>query len=429
MPDEIVPPSNESSKKPRTVHIDVYCTGSETDDADVENSSLSSDGNRMELDSNSTPQTVLNKEEMIIHHKRVNTKEKLPRRFLRNNQPEISGGKSDTTNEILESKNMLFRKHMGDQHLSAPQRRQKTLIKNPSEEYPSSGYANSTRSTANDGHSSVSSNVPSHEMESSWKETDTEIRMINKSDSFEYDNIRDRLRIQKMEKYWGKTDSKEDNVILSSHLLPNYHLSSISENNNKKSFNRNDTLASESGTDIFLTLDTTPERDINVRKFDLSPDFFLTPTDTSKSASHSPVTVRPTTLERWKSEARETLVTSSVPQTPNSPGGLQRSFSQRWNRSSPPKERYIPVVDSNRTSVASNISGYTNDYLLKASRFGSVVTSTRKPGHHVGPTKNPNCQCEHCQRWLATRFVVAGRGRAYSVGDSPMGRGKIIIKD
>lgn len=392
----------------------------------------------MELDSNSTPQTVLNNEEMMIHHKRVNTKEKLPRRFLRNNQPEVSGGpKSDTADEILESKNMLFKKHMGDQHLSPPTRRTRTLTKIPSEDYPSSEYANSTRSTGHDANSSMSSNnVPSHEMESSWKETDNEVRVI-KSDSFEYDNIRDRLRIQQMERYWGKPQDKlskqSDRSVIFSHLLPNHNLATISEKNNRPSFSRNDTLLSE-GTDIFLTIDTTPERDLsgNERKYNLSPDFFLTPTDTSKSASHSPITVRPTTLERWKSEARETLATSSVPQTPNSPG-LQRSFSQRWNKSSPPRQRPTNVGFSDRASVAStvtsNISGYTDEYLQKATRFGSVVTSSKKPGHHVGPTKNPNCQCEHCQRWLATRFVVAGRGRAYSVGDSPGGKGKFMISN
>lgn len=376
----------------------------------------------------------------MIHHKRVNTKEKLPRRFLRNNQPEVSGGpkSADTADEILESKNILFRKHMGDQFLSTPTRRPRTLTKIPSEDYPSSGYANSTRSTGHDPdqNSSISSNVPSHEIESSWKETDNEIRTVHKSDSFEYDNIRDRLRIQKMEKYWekptGKPGKESDPTVIFSHLLPNHNLATISEmNNNRPSFNRNDTLLSE-GTDIFLTIDTTPERDFSgsERKYNLSPDFFLTPTDTSKSASHSPITVRPTTLERWKSEARETLATSSVPQTPNSPG-IQRSFSQRWNRSSPPKQRPTNIEFSDRASVAStvasNISGYTNEYLQKASRFGSVVTSTRKPGHHVGPTKNPNCQCEHCQRWLSTRFKVAGRGRAYSVGDSPGGRANSII--
>lgn len=360
----------------------------------------------------------------MIHHKRVNTKEKLPRRFLRNNQPEVSGGpKSDAADEILESKNMLFRKHMGDQHLSPPTRRTRTLTKNPSED-PSSGYAN-------DANSSLSSNVPSHEIDSSYKETDNEVR-VKKSDSFEYDNIRDRLRIQQMEKYWGKPLSKEsDPSVIFSHLLPNHNLATISEKNTRPSFSRNDTLLSE-GTDIFLTIDTTPERDLSgsERKYNLSPDFFLTPTDTSKSASHSPITVRPTTLERWKSEARETLATSSVPQTPNSPG-LQRSFSQRWNPSSPPKQRPVGFTDraSVASTVASNISGYTDEYLQKASRFGSVVTSTRKPGHHVGPTKNPNCQCEHCQRWLSTRFMVAGRGRAYSVGDSPGGKGKFIINN
>lgn len=72
---------------------------------------------------------------------------------------------------------------------------------------------------------------------------------------------------------------------------------------------------------------------------------------------------------------------------------------------------------SQTSSVLSRIAGYTMEHLKKARRFGSVVPAIRKPGHHVGPAKNPDCQCDHCRRWFADR--ESGRERAASVGDVP----------
>lgn len=35
-----------------------------------------------------------------------------------------------------------------------------------------------------------------------------------------------------------------------------------------------------------------------------------------------------------------------------------------------------------------------------ASRFGQVINVFKKPGHHKGPTKNPDCCCDHCKRYF-----------------------------
>lgn len=36
-----------------------------------------------------------------------------------------------------------------------------------------------------------------------------------------------------------------------------------------------------------------------------------------------------------------------------------------------------------------------------AAKFGEVVRGLRKPGHHIpGPTKNPNCPCDHCRSYF-----------------------------
>lgn len=38
----------------------------------------------------------------------------------------------------------------------------------------------------------------------------------------------------------------------------------------------------------------------------------------------------------------------------------------------------------------------SNSSFSRAEKFGPVVGSLRKPGHHIGPSKNPNCSCATC---------------------------------
>lgn len=81
---------------------------------------------------------------------------------------------------------------------------------------------------------------------------------------------------------------------------------------------------------------------------------------------------------------------------------------------------------SNSSTLLSNRSGYTREHLLRAKKFGAVVGALRKPGHHVGPAKNPDCMCEHCKRWVIEREQI--RGRAFSVGDEPLITSKFWLK-
>lgn len=89
-----------SGKPPRTVHIDVYCTGSDGDSLsssmEDENSSSSDPSamrdyhpsvhNAMESASNSTNPTVYESFDMKLKHKRA-AREELPRKFLIDNTP------------------------------------------------------------------------------------------------------------------------------------------------------------------------------------------------------------------------------------------------------------------------------------------------------------------------------------------------------
>lgn len=39
-----------------------------------------------------------------------------------------------------------------------------------------------------------------------------------------------------------------------------------------------------------------------------------------------------------------------------------------------------------------------------AAKFGDVVRSLKKPGHHIpGPTKNPSCPCDHCRLYFENK--------------------------
>lgn len=71
----------DKKKPPRTVHIDVYCTGS---DADT-NSSNSSSPNIVDDIANlmTQAQTVMDADDMILKHRRVVSRGDLPRKLMK----------------------------------------------------------------------------------------------------------------------------------------------------------------------------------------------------------------------------------------------------------------------------------------------------------------------------------------------------------
>ncbi|XP_073847013.1 uncharacterized protein isoform X2 [Musca autumnalis] len=517
----------EGQKKPRTVHIDVYCTGSEDEDhADAESSSESDDNRRHDQESNSTFQTVLDNEQMRLRHQRISGGT-LPRRLAAaTNQPQqqqqkssseynsssckpsepqspyISGDlqlghaitKSSTTDEVNESKHILFRKHIGDQRAIKLANLRQKYLRQSSEDIASLGYPSSTRSTVLENTcSSMSSVLAGHDItDSHWKETDdNEDYSLTKSESFEYENALDRLRIKQMERLWSRSHSKEDESTqqqsypsLQHHHQPHGHghpqsvphLQTIAENNNNNNnrrLQRDDTLPSESDfnseTDQFYNYPSSmqpPQQRTTSPAFQSTQHFarnrpgFLHFFGPQNDATQLPLPEQPMSapiegsllypnyqpsLQRWKSETRENLSTSGTPALtptelsrhtspqPQTVGIFQRSGSEApptttsattFPTATPTPTRRLDLLQTYRQSPAASEAstslpppGYSSEYLDKASKFGKVVAA-RKPGHHVGPTKNPNCSCESCQRWLAERFQV--RGRAFSLGESPL---------
>ncbi|XP_019893736.1 uncharacterized protein LOC105262075 isoform X2 [Musca domestica] len=519
----------DGQKKPRTVHIDVYCTGSEDEDhADAESSSESDDNRRHDQESNSTFQTVLDNEQMRLRHQRMSGGA-LPRRLATNQQqphqqhhphqqhpkfsseqnsssrpsdpasPLISGDlqlghgitKSSTTEEVNESKHILFRKHIGDQRAIKLANLRQKYLRQSSEDVASLGYPSSTRSTVLDNTcSSMSSVLAGHDVtDSHWRETaeDNEDYSLTKSESFEYENALDRLRIRQMERLWSRSHSKEEEATQQNQQMSHQthhqhphagpHLQTIAENNNNnhRSLQRDDTLPSESDfnseTDHFYsyplqTMQHQPQPRTNSPAFQQTQHFaknrpgflhFFGPQNENQLHPPPPPPDQPMSapiegsllypnyqpsLQRWKSETRENLSTSGTPaltptelsrHTSPQPPSFQRSGSEAppsttsastFPTATPTPARRLDLYQTYRQSPAMSEAstglpppGYSSEYLDKASKFGKVVAA-RKPGHHVGPTKNPNCSCESCQRWLAERFQV--RGRAFSLGESPV---------
>jgi hypothetical protein len=63
------------------------------------------------------------------------------------------------------------------------------------------------------------------------------------------------------------------------------------------------------------------------------------------------------------------------------------------------------------TSPFTTPQGEKTDHIMKASIFGRVMNTVKKPGHHVGPAKNPVCLCEHCRRHFE-EIITKGRSRS-----------------
>lgn len=396
--------SDQNQKKPRTVHIDVYCTGTEQE-------SSSSDSSDSDDETASTPQTVFESQKMKLTHKRANTTE-LPL--------------------IMREKKTNLMKTL-TQQLKA---------KNESEDDASTAYPSqvSSFSAMKDFSSSFSSVPPSFSTVSmssyydsvantSWKDTysdlgslmqsrssitqtdsldfvprkfsgidetpETEIKnpnlletpsvpSIQGSDSFEYANSEDRIRIKQMESMWKNEKAPlERKHMLQQRKMREYLTKRLSDKNLSKSRDSESegSDSSEKGWTFVKSDDKKLERDTTVRR-------------ASKDGGEKAKIKR-------NDKEQGSLSDSSSPSGGKSPSvaALRQRLSLNPNLRAP--FTIVPGVYTDPRSIAN--------------KFGTVVPAFRKPGHHIGPAKNPNCLCEHCQM----HFQNLGRCRTRSMGDSP----------
>ena len=342
--------------------------------------------------------------------------------------------KSNTKEEINESKHILFNKHLGDKRLQNNKPYYKNRInlrRDISDDGISSNYPNSSLSTCRDTtYSSISSAQTSsaainEDLDSSLKETDADISLIQSnnslapSESFEYDNSQDRLRIRQMESLWAehkmenkertwKSPQRERKFMLQQKRMTDY----LKHKNKKNNINSLKDLDSESESS-----DGGSESDHSFTFKDIA----------AKAKVHEAGYMSDSSPSTVKSYSHKCDLMSSQD---TSPINIVYGTSS-LNR---PVKRMLNMITAQRDSesvsstLQSHLSGYSDNYLARANKFGTVINAIRKPGHHVGPAKNPDCQCEHCRHWIAERDQGMGRGRALSFGDTPFSRPGFWLK-
>lgn len=411
------------AKKPsRTVHIDVYCTGSDAEDScssDTGSSSSNSSSsnsieepNVAELESNSTPQTVYDSNQLKLHHTRINDTQDLPRRIVASNQHEYLQNASytnlrdyllaqcDSRDEVTESKQMLFEKHVGGQSLAKPSRFSNSrnrfhLHREQSDDCISSNYPNSSHSTVRDltcssisSAMAASSSAVPDELESSWKETDmensTKCSSICPSDSFDYDNRSDRWRIRQMEDTW-KEKEKRWKMFTSSIMHDSIEEKELADDSNH---NYENVLPYVINQNQYKNVEN-----VNQVQSNTFPHMVLN-TSAPNSASTSATQNETFDIDN---RIRPMFGRGKSVELP------MRNIQERMARPATFWLRGDYESHTEKPKSPAMIPGYTREHLLRAQKFGSVIETIRKPGHHVGPAKNPDCKCEYCRRWFAER--------------------------
>lgn len=408
------------------MHIDVYCTGTE-----LESDCSSSDSSDSDEGTASTPQTVFESRKMRVTHKRANTTE-LPL--------------------IMREKKTSLMKTLAQQ--TADDKNASDNEDDASTAYPSqlSSFSalrdfSSSFSSVPPSFSTVSMSVPDDYdsiANTSWKDTYSDlgslmqsrssitqtdsldfvprrfaeyaktpgihdipegknpnllgtpsVPSIQGSDSFEYANSEDRLRIKQMEDMLkgSKAPPLERKHMLQQRKMREYLTKRMSDKNLAKNTSKDSESegsdSSEKGWTFIKSDDKKLERDTTVRR-------------ASKDSGKENEKTKKEKPKKKINKEQGSLSDSSSPSGAKSPSAaaLRERLSLNPNLRAP--FTIIPGVYTDPRSIAT--------------KFGTVVPAFRKPGHHVGPAKNPNCLCEHCQ----AHFQNLGRGRTRSVGDSPI---------
>ncbi|XP_018336025.1 uncharacterized protein LOC108744656 [Agrilus planipennis] len=449
--------SSEPSKKPRTVHIDVYCTGT-----DIESGSSSEF--ESENKSTSTPQTVFENERMRVTHAQASDKA-LPHKMINDlhidqsrkaqedtdNDDDISTAYpsrissysrfpslssfasgfplswsaystsscavpdndydsiantswKDTFSDIdslkfsksslanAESTDFIPRslrcQKSTDSIEEAPELEQNSSAILPSDSFE---YIDNLKKKRQQLHKIGISRLSSTEEQTHGKGKsldNSSQASLQPSDSFEYANSEDRRRIKTMEEIWKnksekptirKTPRLEKKHIIQQQKMKDYFNSRMSDKSLTKEETESDSSSSERGWTFDKDDDKKLERDVTVRRASK---------ESNKTTDRPQVLVSPATY----------AIGSAPPlRTPSFV-----AFQQRL--------KFDPTLKAPFTLLP----GVYTDPRSVAKRFGSVVDAFKKPGHHIGPAKNPHCSCDHCKRFFES---LGTRGRAMSTGD------------
>lgn len=421
LPKEPKGSSSDSTKKPRTIHIDVYCTGT---DLEAESDSTSSDSD--ETKSASTPQTVFESEKLCV-----------------------TRAKADQSSVPFILKQKL---------LQAESKSENTSLERESDDETSTGYPSKVSSYSNMGYSlssmssfptsatpfSMSScTFPDLDNDSlantSWKDTFSDVDNLiqsrssvandsvyfvpkkieeenesivdstklgsettaslnlNASDSFEYANSEDKVRIKRMEKTWKNKTPWSKRKLFSQQKQ-------LQEAVNKRLSMMNVTKDSDSEHSDEEAQGWTFVKNQNVPNNEQkTSDTTSQPTEVSSVITSSTDTLhtiksKHSILEHPVDEVTEEA-NRSASKSPSSLVLLQRL-------------KFDPTL---RSPFSISPGQYTEQRFI-ARRFGPVVNVFKKPGHHIGPAKNPHCFCDHCKRHFEN---MGYRNRTSSMTDTP----------
>lgn len=310
---------------------------------------------------------------------------------------ELQSNKTAIKDEINQSKQILFNKHIGDQKRCNffNLKNRPVYRRDHSDDTISSNYPNSSYSTVRDlTCSSLSSALPSSSALFEDFEHDLSVSLAP-SDSFDYENFEDKGRIKQMDERWRwKSPDVERKYIMQQRKMVEYI-----EQQKRNIFEPED-YENLTESDHSFTFEKPKEASDS----DLS----------TVKLSAVPIPVAPATLPR-----RDVVSKTKI----------EDIFGNPFRRRGHLLETSYESNESRSSSLLSNLATYTSEHLARAKKFGAVVTALRKPGRHIGPAKNPDCECEHCRRFIADREM--GRGRALSLGSasSPGIRFRLMRKE
>lgn len=389
--------SDAKKKPPRTVHIDVYCTGSE--------GSNSSDA---EDDNETSHQTVFESKDVKVVH----TKEsgRLPQALCRQ--------KRRTLSEASTSHSCIGRAEASDTNISSLY---------PSQRSSFASDMSLPMSLQTEG-SSVNTSVTSScglfsgDLITSWKDT-SEVESVRETDlglpraeSFEYEDGMDRLRIMQKEQAWG-------HVVNNRKLLVNKDKHHTQIKRYQQYLERRGSPFPQWQPDE-VCYDSSSNSDENSTSSEMAWSFGNI-SDKLKQVKRED-TVRKVDRDRnylktesqLKDQAYKILESGSLSDSA-APSLIHHRIQTRdtigpfgIKEPSPPKVK----LESTFTTPFTAVPGRKTDQLTRAEKFGTIIGALRKPGHHVGPSKNPDCSCYNCRQFYKE---MGYRNRTRSLGDSP----------
>ncbi|XP_015585888.1 uncharacterized protein LOC107263326 [Cephus cinctus] len=399
---------DNSKRKSRTVHIDVYCTGS---DDDLDESS-DSDSSSNEEDKAALP--VFECDDVRVIHTRAKSNV-LPRglqddkAFLKRSaerrcesfknapmrMPSLASSKGYESDDVLSS---LYPSQFSSYSALRDLDSNAWSAASSSVGIPFEGYDSTAATSCKDTFSDIESLINSR-------------TSLTPCDSFEYANSSDRERIDKMENLWAQKDGMSKTWksphIERRHLLQNKKMKEYLEKHQIGWSSGESAAESDDSAEVGWSFVSSDENTRVVKR-----DSTIRRTSKDKIAETESANL-PSDAVKQSSEVTSKEQVDCVSQSDSSahPFVLRDQIGPFGSRNStPPPSK----VESRVTSPFTTPQGEKTEHIIKASIFGMVVTAFRKPGHHIGPSKNPSCSCEHCRRF----FDEEGpRGRSRSLSE------------